>query len=191
MGRYTVIADVGTALVRLLQQKMVPETIANADAIGLCAPSERGDFIVGIHLYDIKENEEIRANAMVAQGNDRLKYPPAYISLYYMITVSSVGDIKFRAGEEHKILGRIIQILKDDSCLDQETLEPVSVRKPMDIVIQMQNMELEDKMRVYNVPNAAYKLSVFYKVAPIELESTKSRQTQRVKEVDVTVKDKG
>lgn len=191
MGRYTVIADVGTALVRLLQQKMVPETIANADAIGLCGPSERGDFIVGIHLYDIKENEEIRANAMVAQGNDRLKYPPAYISLYYMITVSSVGDIKFRAGEEHKILGRIIQILKDDSCLDQETLEPVSARKPMDIVIQMQNMELEDKMRIYNVPNAAYKLSVFYKVAPIELESTKSRQIQRVKEVDVTLMDKG
>ena len=65
---------------------------------------------------DIRESEEVRANAMIARGISELQYPPAYMNLFYMITVCSNGDIKYRSGEEQKILGRIIQIFHDYSC---------------------------------------------------------------------------
>jgi hypothetical protein len=50
-------------------------------------------------------------------------------------------------------------------------------------------MSVEDKMKLWNVPNKAYKLSLFYKVAPVELESAKSRGVQRVVDMDITVKE--
>lgn len=189
MGRYTAIAEVGSALVRLLQQEMVPDTLQNPDAIGLCSPADRGDFIVGIHLYDIRQSEEIRANAMLSRGERELQYPPAYVNLYYMITVCSVGDIKFRSGEEQKILGRIVQIFHDYSCLDGETMEPVTERKPMDLAIQMHTLDMDDKIKIYNVPNAGYHLSLFYKAAPVEIESRKSRRVHRVMDMDITLKE--
>lgn len=187
MGKYTAISEMSQALLRILRKELVPDIIQNPDAIGLCSPDDRGDFVVGIHLYDIKTSEEIRANTMVPQGVKSSRYPSCFVNLFYMITVHSIGDIKFRSGEEQKVLGKIVQALYDNSCLDAQTLEPVSVRKPMDVVIQMQNMELEEKVRIYNVPNAGYKLSLFYKVAPVEIESLKTKQVSRVTDMELTV----
>lgn len=184
MGKYTSIAEVGMAIVRLLRKELVPDTLQNPDAIGLCSPTDRGDYMVGIHLYDIRESEELRVNTMIARGSQELLYPPSYVNLYYMITVTSTGDIKYRSEEEHKILGRIVQALADYPCLDRETLEPVTSRKQLDVELSMQNLTLEDKMRIYSVPNAGYKLSLFYRAAPVEIESTKSRRTVRVMEAE-------
>ena len=190
MGRSTSIADVGMSIVKLLRRELVPDTLQNPDAVGLCSPTDRGDYMVEIHLYDIRESEELRVNTMIARGTEELQYPPSYVNLYYMITVTSTGDIKFRSGEEHKILGRIIQILADHPCLDRETLEPKTVRKQLDVEISMQNLTLEDKMRIYSVPNAGYKLSLFYRAAPVEIESTRSRRAARVMDVDFGLEEK-
>ena len=190
MGKSTSVAEVGTAIVKLLQRELIPDTLQNPDAIGLCSPTDRGDYIVGICLYDIRESEELRVNTMIARGAEELQYPPSYVNLYYMITVVSNGDIKFRAEEDHKILGRIIQVFSDFPCLDHETLKPTTVRKQLDVEISMQNLTLEDKMRIYTVPNSGYKLSLFYRAAPVEIESTRSRKTSRVLEVDFGLEEK-
>ena len=190
MGKYTSIAEVGMAIVRLLRRELVPDTLQNPDAIGLCSPTDRGDYMVGIYLYDIRESEELRVNTMIARGAQELLYPPSYVNLYYMITVTSRGDIKYRSEEEHKILGRIVQVLADYPCLDRETLEPVTSRKQLDVELSMQNLTLEDKMRIYSVPNAGYKLSLFYRAAPVEIESTKSRRTVRVMEAEFGLEEK-
>lgn len=190
MGKYTSIAEVGMAIVRLLRRELVPDTLQNPDAIGLCSPTDRGDYMVGIHLYDIRESEELRVNTMIARGAQELLYPPSYVNLYYMITVTSTGDIKYRSEEEHKILGRIVQVLADYPCLDRETLEPVTSRKQLDVELSMQNLTLEDKMRIYSVPNAGYKLSLFYRAAPVEIESKKSRRTVRVMEAEFGLEEK-
>ena len=190
MGKYTSIAEVGMAIVRLLRKELVPDTLQTPDAIGLCSPTDRGDYMVGIYLYDIRESEELRVNTMIARGAQELLYPPSYVNLYYMITVTSTGDIKYRSEEEHKILGRIVQVLADYPCLDRETLEPVTSRKQLDVELSMQNLTLEDKMRIYSVPNAGYKLSLFYRAAPVEIESTKSRRTVRVMEAEFGLEEK-
>ncbi|WP_455902275.1 DUF4255 domain-containing protein [Clostridium sp.] len=190
MGKYTSIAEVGMAIVRLLRKELVPDTLQNPDAIGLCSPTDRGDYMVGIYLYDIRESEELRVNTMIARGAQELLFPPSYVNLYYMITVTSTGDIKYRSEEEHKILGRIVQVLADYPCLDRETLEPVTSRKQLDVELSMQNLTLEDKMRIYSVPNAGYKLSLFYRAAPVEIESTKSRRTVRVMEAEFGLEEK-
>ena len=50
--------------------------------------------------------------------------------------------------------------------------------------------QYEDKMRIYSVPNAGYKLSLFYRAAPVEIESTRSRRAARVMDVDFGLEEK-
>lgn len=187
MAKYTIITDIGNALVNMLRRELVPDIIQNPDSIGLCSPSDKGDFIVGVHLYDIRESEEIRTNAMISNGPKELIYPPVYVSLYYMITAYSAGDIKFRSSEEQKVLGRIIQVFNDNHCFNPDTLTPSDGQNPMDIIFKLNNIELEEKMRAFSVPNGGYKLSLFYKAAPVEIESRKTKRIQRVRDIDFTI----
>ena len=66
---YSIIADISNALVNLLRGELVPGLVQGGDGIGLCSPDEKGDFVVGINLYDLEESEEI-----VSQGMTCLLY---------------------------------------------------------------------------------------------------------------------
>lgn len=185
--RHTAIAETGNALAELLRTYMVPEVIMNPDHIGLCSPAEKGDLEVGIYLYDVRENEEVRSHSMIIVDSSRQKYPSSFLNLYYMITAYSNGDIKYRSEEEHKILGKIVQVYRDHAVLEQMiqgTGTPDGETIP---TIELLNLNLEDKMRIWSVPNTAYKTSLFYKVGPVEIESEKTKDAQRVVDITFTV----
>lgn len=190
MGSYTAIADTGNALVQLLQQYLVPDTILNADRIGLCSPGDHGDFALGIHLYNIEECMEMYDNQMVDISVNQQKYPPSYLALYYMITPFSTSDLKFRVEEEQRIMGRVIQVLKDYGSFDAESYQPVAVPKGLDLRVDLQRITLEDKMKIWNVPDMAYRTSLFYCVRPVSLESSKFRKIRRVTDVDLAIQEK-
>ncbi len=48
MGKYTVIADIGSSLVQLLRDNLCPDVIMSPDNIGLCSPADKGDMILGL-----------------------------------------------------------------------------------------------------------------------------------------------
>ncbi len=189
MGKYTAIADVGNALVRLLQENLCPEVIFSADNIGLCSPADKGDMILGLHLYDVRESQELRASNMVDMGPGKQRFPGTYLTLSYMITAYSKADVKHRSSEDHRILGKVVQTLADNSVLGAETLTPVARASGLDLRIQMLALETEAQQRIWNVPNQAYRTSLFYRVGPVALESARTRQVQRVVELDLTVKE--
>ena len=53
--------------------------------------------------------------------------------------------------------------------------------------IELLELETEEKNRIWNVPNQPYKLSLFYKVYPVELVSEKITSVTRVVETDITI----
>lgn len=180
MGSYTVIAETGSALVNLLRRELVPQIIQNADSIGQASPADRGDLVVCIHLYDISESAEFRQSGMVSDGVKRQKFPPAYLTLSYLITAFSSSDVKFRSEEEQRILGKVAQVCRDYSILNAETMEFVSGGRE-GIRLEMQRMEPEEKLKVWNFPNLPNRLSLYYKVGPVPMESAKTRDIQRVR----------
>lgn len=189
MGKHTVIQEVGNGLVNLLREHLTPDIIPNADAIGLCGPDDKGDIVLGLHLYDIRENEEIRGNERQNLDAGRQRAPSAYLTLCYMITAYSKADVKFRAGEDHKILGKVVQVFHDNPILNMDTLEPAQRAVEMNLRIRMQNMAIEEKQRLWNYPNTPYRVSLFYRVSPIEVESAKILGIRRVVAVDMEVKE--
>lgn len=187
MGKYTVIAEVGTRLAEILTQELVPDLIQDKNGIGLCCPSDKGDFVLGIYLYDIRENGDLRVSGMVNSSFNQQKFPPMYLSLYYMITIYAGSDVKFRAVQEQRILGRVIQVLNDHNLLPSYQMGADS--GGIDLRIEFLDMEIEDKMKIWNTVDQPYRTSLFYRVSPVELESTRSRTVTRVTEVDMTIKE--
>ena len=171
MGRYTVISEVSQKIVDLLSDGMVPDLIADKNSIGLCGPDEKGDFSVGIYLYDIEENHDLRRSGMVNYSYTGQKFPPLILSLYYMITAYSSSDIKFRAVQEQRILGRVMQILADHSMISGESFGNDTTEA--DIRIELLDLTTEEKMKLWNDTTKPYKTSLCYRVTPVELESTK------------------
>ena len=184
------IMETDTALLNLLRENLVPDVVQNPDAIGLCSPDEKGDMLLGLHLYDIRENEEIRINEMVNLDVSKQKYPSVYVTLCYMITAYSSADVKFRAGEDHKILNKVLQVLNDHALLDADTLTPTAKAQEMNLRIHIANLTLEEKQRLWNFPNHPYRASLFYRIAPVEVESGRLREVKRVVDVEFRVDEK-
>jgi len=184
---YGMIAEVGDALVKLLCDHLVPDVVLSPNNIGLCSPELHGDLNLGIFLFDIVESEEVITHGMVNTGLRRQAYPSVFLDLYYMVTAYSNSDLKFRASEEQKILGKVIQVFRDYSVLSEQMLGDgvtVSAR------IELQKMEQYEKVRMWNFSNIPYKVSLFYRVGPIEIASARIKDITRVTDVAFAVQEK-
>ena len=186
MANYNIISDIGDALVRLLREGMVPDIIPNSEGIGVCHPSDKGDISLGICLYDIRRNNDIDATVRVPVGTDGLRAPSTYIDLYYMITAYSASDIKFRSLEEAKLIGRTIQLLEGNPMLKPELYGKAFAGMKFVPRIEQLDLDNEEKHRIWNIPDQPYRLSVFYKVYPVEIESERITKITRVSETDFT-----
>ena len=166
MADYTKIADTGNGILTLLKEALIPELLNSPDQIGLCSPEDHGDYAVGVWLYDVKEDTSIQAHEMADIGRNTQRYPSAYLKLYYMLTLYLQSDLKYRAAQEHQIMGRI-------------TGEPGGAN----IRLQMLDLDMEVKTRIWTVPNAAYRASLFYSAGPVEIPSTRMKSVRRVQEI--------
>ncbi len=184
---YSMIMDVGNHIIDTLCKALVPDVILHESNIGLCSPDEHGDFNLGIHLYDVAESEEIQSTGMINSGLHSQSYPSTYLNLYYMITAYSASDLKFRAAEEQKILGKTIQALRDHRVIPVEVLGEGA---NMPARIELNDLEPYEKIRMWTFPNVPYKLSLYYKVGPVEITSARVREITRVKSVDFTLQQK-
>lgn len=187
---HTILADLGDLLIALLRKEMVPDIIPTPNAIGQCSPADRENVSLGLYLYDIRESETVRINGLQAVGDGQQTFPPMYLDLYYMLTAYSMSDSRFRASEEQRILGRVMQIFRDNPGFSLETMsfEPTTSKKT--VRIEMFPLEGTEKVKLWNNPNLPYRLSLFYKVSPVPLYSARSFPVKRVKTVDISVNEK-
>lgn len=186
MGKYTVIADVGQELVNCLVRGLVPDLIPDANGIGLRSPAEKGDVSLGLHLYDIRESAEIREAGMISAGLETQNFPSAYLSLYYMITAYSGSDVKFRSLQEQRILGKAMQVFHDNPIIPAHEIGQNLAG--LDLRIQFLDLSMEEKLQIWG-NGSSYQTSLFYRVSPVELESSKTRRVSRVKEIEIGIKE--
>ncbi len=171
MAKYTIISDIGKGILELLRDKLVPEPVDSSEKIGICDPKERGGYIVGIHPYDIREDLSGAAKDAKTLPDGSQQDPPAMIELYYVISVSSKAEAESKALDEAKIIGKIIQVIKDNPVIPPRYM-PSNMGVPVENVpISMLPLNMEEKVKVWTMFGESYKLSVFYVVGPIALDS--------------------
>lgn len=190
MAKYTVIADVSSTIINLFRANMVPEPISKSEQVGFCTPSERGDFALGLYVYDVKENGNYRPTDMRAFGSSSLVYPPMSLTLKLMVTAYSKGDIMTKVIDEQRILGRAIQVLNDNRKIEEKYLAGSIKEYKEEIRINNIELEYDEKIRIWSMFNEPYKLSMYYEIGPIFLESTRVKEVTRVTDVDITIHKK-
>lgn len=175
------------SLVKVLREALVPDLIVHPDAIGLAPPHDRGDMILTVFLFEIKENTELRTNEMIDEGGE-LRYPPIALDLSYLITAHSSSDAMTRAIDEHRIIGRTMQVLHDHNVLKGEDLIGSLAGSGESFRIAKLEVPLDTAANLF--PDKHYRLSLAYSIGPVLLDSTRTRPVSRVRERDVRVKRK-
>ena len=182
MASYASIADISEQIQERLRTELVPELVISPEGVALCSPGDKGDASVGIFLYDIQESDEIRQHRMIDVSRDRQQYPPAYLTLFYMITAYSTSDRRYRMSQEEKILGRIIQFFHDHPSIGTDS---------GNVQVRFQSVSTEDKLKLWNFPNEPYRISLFYQVSPVRIASALYRDVDRVRAPYIHVEHTG
>jgi hypothetical protein len=93
------------------------------------------------------------------------------IEINYVISVSSKAEIESKALDEAKIIGKIIQIFKDNPTIPARYM-PDNAGAPLENVpVSMLPINMEEKVKVWTMFGESYKLSVFYVVGPVAIDS--------------------
>ncbi|MCR2802433.1 DUF4255 domain-containing protein [Paenibacillus soyae] len=188
MGNYTIIADAGASLLKLLREQMTPDPVTRPELIGMASPADKGDLLISLYVCSVRENNEARRTDMKLEG-DVLRYPPRAIDLECLITAHSNADILTRTLDEHRLLGKAAQILYDNSIVRGPYLEG-SLAESGELRVAPLNYGMEDMMRLWQFGDAPYKLSLAYRIGPLLLESSRVKPASRVVERRITLREK-
>ena len=186
MADYPIIADVSNYIVRMLREKMCPEPIPSPNNIEVSTPAESDvDYILGLYLYDVREEGEVAVPAFVSSGRTRLRRPSRPYSLYYMLFLNGSSQMGLKGGDVQKIIGHAAQIINDSSSVSPRALQSWLEDDEPPIIFSPARMSLEDKVRVWSAINKPYQVSLFYKAAPVFLSSEIIVDTPRVIDVEI------
>lgn len=185
MADYPIISDVSSYIVKLLRQKMCPEPIPSPNNIEVSSPADQDvDYIVGLYLYDIREEENVAFPPTLPSGRVRLQKSPRPYALYYMLFINGGSQMGLKAPDVQKILGKAAQIVNDNNSVLPNQLQTWLETQEPPIALTQAKISLEEKVRVWQAINKPYQVSLFYKAAPVFLSSEVIIDTPRV--VDAT-----
>ena len=181
MADYPIIADVSCYIVKTLRQKMCPEPIPSPNNIEISSPADQDvDYIVGLYLYDIQEEALVSQPPFIQKGRVQLSKPPKPYGLYYMVFINGSSQMGLKAPDIQKIIGRVAQIVNDNSSVLPNQLQSWIDTQEPPIVLSQAKISLEEKVRVWQAINKPYQVSLFYKAAPVFLSSELVIDTPRV-----------
>ena len=181
MADYPIIADVSSYIVKTLRQKMCPEPIPSPNNIEISSPADQDvDYIVGLYLYDIQEEALVSQPPFIQKGRVQLSKPPKPYGLYYMVFINGSSQMGLKAPDIQKIIGRVAQIVNDNSSVLPNQLQSWIDTQEPPIVLSQAKISLEEKVRVWQAINKPYQISLFYKAAPVFLSSEVIVDTPRV-----------
>ena len=181
MADYPIISDVSSYIVKTLREKMCPEPIPSPNNIEISSPlSQDVDYLVGLYLYDIREDVEVTGPRYVQTGRAQISKPPRPYALYYMVFINGSGQMGLKDPDIQKIIGRIAQIVNDNSSVRPDELQSWLDTQEPPIVLSQAKISLEEKVRVWQAINKPYQISLFYRAAPVYLSSGEIIDTPRV-----------
>ena len=172
MADYPIISDVSSYILKVLRSKMCPEPIPSPNNIEISSPASQDvDYILGLYLYDIREDNDVVRPPLVRRGRVQLAPPPKPYSLYYMVFINSGGQAGLRDQDFQKIIGKCAQIVSDNNSILPNQLQSWLDTQEPPIVLSQSKMSLEEKVRVWSAINKPYQISLFYKAAPVFVSS--------------------
>ncbi len=183
MADYTAFTEAGTALVELLRENLTPEPLGNRELINLCSPHESENNQLTLFLYHIEEEAQSVTAGYYSVDSETEKMRPAQYILHFLMTPHSKAPQQMREADQYRILGAALQTLRDNPVIPQRNLSGSLASENARLHIQIDRMNMEQMLKIWNNTSKDYKLSVVVTVTGVTIDSRRSRQIHRVTEV--------
>jgi hypothetical protein len=183
MSDYTVLAEVGESLARVLWEEIQadPQVIGlidNENRISLESPfdlRENDAVRLSIYLYRIVENSSSKNQFPVPGNGARLRKPPLTLDLFYLVT-PLVGSPR----EQQIVLGKVMHILYDRAILEGPDLVGSLAESREEVRVILNPVTLEETTRVWQALEMIYRLSVCYTARVAMVDSRREEFQQPV-----------
>jgi len=184
MGAYNAIYEAGQSLVELFRREMTPLPISSPEYIGLCTPHEPEDFQLTVWIYNIEEHNDTGVNSGFAVdplNMSQERYAPMQLRCHTLISAHSKAPIQTRLTDEYKIIGRALQIVRDNPIISPDKLTGSLANSAAGIQLQYIKLNNDELSKVWNNANKAIKPSFAVYISSITIESERIRPiTSRV-----------
>ncbi len=189
MASYTAIADVGETLKKLLQDGMdeVFGTGADRVMVTLDSPKKIEDDsntenkMLSLFLYRIIENGDLKNQPAYALSSTEIMPKPLIVDLHYMITAYGADE-----DNRSRILGRGMQILYETPILQGAFLQKQLEGTSEQIRITFNPLNQEMIAQIWQAMEVSMRISSFYLVTPVMIESEPVPSAARVKERELS-----
>jgi hypothetical protein len=187
VGTGTAIADTGETLVELLRDRM-GGMITNTNEIALTSPNAsrtEGVPRLTLFLYRTAVSSHLRNHAGRGGTTDNTRSAPLALDLHYLLTAhpsDSGSDETARSLEQHRVLGRAMQVLTDNTVLTGSDLRG-SVGEDRELRIVLTDQDVTETLEVWSTfADVPFQPSVTFLVGPVFIQSERSHEVQRVVE---------
>lgn len=188
MADYTALVEAGNALVDLLRESLTPEPVDNRETISLCSPHESENNQLTLYLYHVEEEARNMTSGYYQADRDTQRMQPAQYSLRYLVTAHSKAPVQMREADQSRVLGAVLQTLRDNPIIPQRFLSGSLAEERAEIHVMVENTPLEQLLKIWNNNSKEYKLSIVILVTGVTIRSSLERKVPRVTEVIIDSK---
>lgn len=192
MASSTAIGDVGESLVDLLKDRMTDLNLGDLDdKVALASPNDVGDggagkdLVLSLFLYRVEENAHAKNATPASSSVDDLETSTLTLDLYYLLTAyptESVSGLSAESAGQHRVLGRAMQVFYDNPVLRGSDLRGSLVGEA-EVSISQYPEPADGVVSIWNTfQDQPYQPSVAYLASPVEIDSTRETERQRVVE---------
>jgi len=190
MADYTALYEAGSALVELLREQLTPEPISKGELISLCSPHESENNQLTVYLFHMEEDTQSGLSGYYPCSRDMEKMRPTMLTASFLITAHSKAPTQMREADQYRMMGAVIQTVKDMPVLDKRYLGGSLAQSEAELHLSVERPNFDQLIKIWNNNSNAYKLSVVVKVAGIAIDSRRSRKIRRVTDVAIDVEQK-
>ena len=188
MADYTALVEAGNALVELLRENLTPEPVDNRETIALCSPHESENNQLTLYLYHIDEESRNLTAGYYQADRDTQRIAAAQYTLRYLVTAHSKAPVQMREADQARILGAVLQIVRDNPVIPLRYLEGSLAEEDAELHVTVEKMPLEQMLKIWNNTSKEYKLSLVLMVTGVTIRSKRERKVARVTEFTVDTK---
>ena len=183
MAEYTAIYEAANAVVEYLRDVLTPEPISKKEQISLCSPYEPENNQLTVYIYNIGEDPALTRSGFEGNAPDSQTMSPTALQAGLLVTAHSNAPAQVREADRCRIMGAAIKAIKDMPVIEKKYLSG-SLRKSDDsIMMNMEHMNHENLMKIWNNNSIPMKLSVAVSLSGISIDSGRSRKISRVTEI--------
>lgn len=179
MTDYTAIFEAAESIAELLRSEMSPEPVAKKDQIGVCEPQSPEDYQLTVWIYNIEEQKDSGPmTGYVSDPENPLieRFAPMRLRLQILISAHSKAPAIQKYADEYRIIGRALQLLRDNPSIPQEYLQGTLADQTEPVTIEITKLSNEELTRIWNNTQKTIRPSFGVTLSQIMVRSNRVRE---------------